>query len=546
MNDVSFPSRKNAIFVVLDSMRFDVASDPKSLAYIAPNIARLAKAGFVRRVVTNAQSTQFVMPSLFTLTYPLDYGGYNTGIQGRPKSFVEALRDQNYHTMLFATCNQLGLSNGYQRGFDVIGTTSDYRTLLEQRISRELQYWLDLWRKGEISELDFIDLLRRDFGALLESLSLALARHDKTIWPSALLKINRWIGERCGAELDLLRSDPIAVVRKLEKIAPGVYWRFLGITTVSPGRLFWARLIESAKWRSREWIAQQNVFPMLLLQHYQAIIGDVLKQVCGEIDKMRDRKWFLHLHVMDVHDCRAANRPLHVLGRLRFFGRWLSARQQGFTRRRFLYDSALMYVDECLGKILKHLERSGNLDQTLILVTGDHGLHYAESPRDKVPIGERMHYEDIEVPMILYGSSLCPSSNFGLLDSRAVTATFLRALSIDSHPSFAKADAFGDGLDVVISESCGSGASDLARRDIYFAVTGKTHKMFAVLVGGELRVTKLYDLRCDPRETENIVGMHGSELTVSMLGQRLFEERRELFRMRGIESLPQRFDFQVH
>lgn len=532
------PARKNAIFFVLDSMRYDVASDPQAFHSITPNIARLARAGFVRRVVTNAQSTQFVMPSLFTLTYPLDYGGYNTGILDRPKSFVEVLQDHGYRTCLFATCNQLGLSNGYQRGFDVVGTTSDYRTLLQQRISRGISYWLELWQKREMSDADFAAFLQRDFGALLRSLVSALEEHDKSTWPRRLLRINRWIGDRAQDELKLLKADPMVVAQKLKRIAPGVYWRFLGQRDAGSGHLMWARMLESVKWRSREWIGAQEAVPFLVLQHYQAIFGDIANRVCAAIDGMRDRAWFLHLHVMDAHDCRAINRPLHMLGRLRFFARWLSARRKGLTRRRFLYDSALMYADECFGKMISHLERTGQLDRTVILVTGDHGLQYAESPRTKPPIGERMHYEDIEVPLILFGAGPQAAAGQGLLDSRAVTSSLLRALAVGPHPSFAAAHAFGPGLDVVVSESCGSGASDLARRDIYFAVTGKTHKMFAILAGEKLIVTKLYDLRTDPREIRNVIADRDSKSAISTLVGRLFEERKELFWLRGLVAPP--------
>ncbi len=45
----------------------------------------------MRRAIANGQTTQFVPPSIFTQTYPLDHGGYNNGIRGRPQSFEEQL-----------------------------------------------------------------------------------------------------------------------------------------------------------------------------------------------------------------------------------------------------------------------------------------------------------------------------------------------------------------------------------------------------------------------------------------------------------------------
>jgi hypothetical protein len=528
--------RKNAIFFILDGMRYDIVQNPRALEYIAPNIARISAAGFVRKVVTNAQATQFVMPSLFTLTYPLDFGGYNDGIRERPKSFVELLRENGYRTHLFSTCNQMGMTNGYQRGFDVLGSTSDYRTQLEHRIARGISYWLDLWKKGEMTDAEIVAFLQRDFGGLLESLIDALRTHDKSIWPARLLRLNQRIGDRGHAELQLLKSDPMAVAHKLMRIAPAIYWHFLGERAVPQWKLFPLRVLYSIDWRTRKMLGAQLIFPFLRVGHYQAIFGEVVSRMAAALSSMPREPWFAHMHTMDLHDCRAINRPLHVLGRFRYFGRWLRARLRGLTKRRFLYESALMYADECLGQLLNGLERSGSLKNTIILITGDHGSQFAEGPRLKTAIGERMHYEDIEVPLILFGATPPSGSQQGLLDSRAVTATFLRALSIELHPSFAKTNAFGPGLDVVISESCGAGASDLKRRDIYFGVTGPTHRMFAMLKGDQFLVTRLFDLKSDPRETNNVVSRPENAPVIAALVRRLFEERVELFRLRGIEK----------
>ncbi len=111
-------TRRNAIFLLIDSMRFDVASDPESMRAITPNLARLAGLGFARQVVANAQSTQFVMPSLFSQSYPLDHGGYNNGIRERPASFVECLKDAGYQSHLVGAsakatrCDNDALSSG--------------------------------------------------------------------------------------------------------------------------------------------------------------------------------------------------------------------------------------------------------------------------------------------------------------------------------------------------------------------------------------------------------------------------------------------------
>lgn len=518
--------KMNALFLLIDALRYDVLSDPCARRFLVPNLARLAERGFVRRVVTNAQSTQFVMPSLFSLTYPLDYGGYNNGIRERPRSFVESLQAAGFETHLLASCNQLGVATGYGRGFDTIRTTSDFRVLLEQRIGRTLRY--ELSRKGDA---DAEDRVKREVILLLEGIEELIDHHDKSLWPPKLHCINNRVAKGCAAERALLDRDSKAVLAKLAGIAPGIYWRFLGDRTPSGVRLLWHRVLEALRWRTRRWIATQTVWPFLALSHFPVVFGDIIGPLCQLIEARADRRWFIHLHTMDVHDCRSVNRLGHLLGRLRFLPRWVVGRLTGRTNRRWLYDTALMYVDHLLGRVICSLERSGQMERTVVLVTGDHGLYYAESPRAKYDIGYRTHYEDLEVPLLLANAGRDPA-DAGMIDSMGVTATLLDALDVTFHQSFKGISALRGGRFGVVSENCGHGNADIARRDIYFTVTTETHKMMTVLRGADLNVEQLYDRRADPRETHNIVAEPDQRPIIEELSAFLRAERAEILALR--------------
>lgn len=527
---------KKALFLLIDALRYDVLADEAGREVLVPNLAKLAKHGFVRRVVANAQSTQFVMPSLFTQTYPLDHGGYNNGIRGRPKCFVESLKEAGYETHVMATCNQLGVTLGYDRGFDTIRTTTDYRTILEQRISRTLQYELKLWQSGETSEAEAIDLVQQEFGLLLDKLGKDEDAENKAIWPPKLRAINAQVAAQVGEERELLSRDPLSVMRKLLCIPPAIYRRFLGEKDPGGARLFFWRAIESVAWRTRKFAANRKFPPYVWLSQYACVAGEAVGPVRDFIMGSKETPWFIYMHVMDVHDCRAINRVGNVLYRFKYFPRWFQARIKGLTRRRFIYDAAVMYVDECLGKLFDALESSGQMDDVLILATGDHGFFYAQSPRStKLDLGFRTHYEDIEVPLMMYGAEKEPS-NTGLTDSMGVAATLLEALSVPPHQSFKGRSAFGPGRSAVISENCGSGNADISRRDIYFTVTTETHKMMVLLRGSTLSVERLFDLRQDPTEIRSLVGMPGHEdATRALLGY-LWDERGEILNMRGVCS----------
>ena len=77
-----------SILLVIDALRYDIISNKR----LFPTLYKIAKNGIFTKVVANACSTQFVLPSLFSLTYPLDNGGYNFGIRDRKESYVETIK----------------------------------------------------------------------------------------------------------------------------------------------------------------------------------------------------------------------------------------------------------------------------------------------------------------------------------------------------------------------------------------------------------------------------------------------------------------------
>ena len=83
--------------LIIDALRYDLFDNLKNSSFLYPTLTKLATKGHIRKVVTNAQSTQFVLPSLFSLTYPLDYGGYNFGIRTDSNHMLRALKIKNFN-----------------------------------------------------------------------------------------------------------------------------------------------------------------------------------------------------------------------------------------------------------------------------------------------------------------------------------------------------------------------------------------------------------------------------------------------------------------
>ena len=77
-----------------------------------------------------------MLPSLFSMTYPLDEG-YNYGIRYSVNLLtLKVLKKYNRNTILISSCNAMGIGTSFDRGFDEILTTFDFRLLIEQKINR--------------------------------------------------------------------------------------------------------------------------------------------------------------------------------------------------------------------------------------------------------------------------------------------------------------------------------------------------------------------------------------------------------------------------
>ncbi|WP_435156846.1 sulfatase [Haladaptatus sp. DFWS20] len=64
-----------------------------------------------------------------------------------------------------------------------------------------------------------------------------------------------------------------------------------------------------------------------------------------------------------------------------------------------LYDAAIEYVSDQLARILQTLRQTGVLDETLVIVTSDHGEMFGEFEQFGKP--ERMHDELLHVPLVV-------------------------------------------------------------------------------------------------------------------------------------------------
>ena len=527
---------KKSIFLIIDALRYDMIGNKN----LYPTLSKLAKNGVFKKVVANACSTQFVLPSIFSLTYPLDNGGYNFGIRDRKSSYVEAIKKKyKKKIIMISSCNAMGIGTSFDRGFDEILTTFDFRLLIEQKINRTLLYEIQLYEKREISESKLIKIIQKEFIITLDQLDKFYQKYDKSLWPKKLKKINKFIFENSKLEKKILLQNPKAVINKIKNIPGGVYWTTLGNINYLGYKYFFEKLKTALIWRSMKLIGKQRLWPFFFLTHYQVLFSEILNKICTKISNIKKDEWHIHMHIMDLHDARSASRFFHLLGRYKFFIPWLIEKIKGKTKHRFVYASSLMYIDNCVKVLLEHLKNEKILDDTLLFITADHGSDYAESPRKKVHIGERNHYEHVDIPLII-----SPNLNKNVIrpicDSMGMTATLLELLKVPLDKSYKGQSIFKNGKNFVISENAGSGNADLFRKDLYFTITTVEYKLMITLSYKKLIINKLYNIAKDPKELNNLYSIKKTTTSrdvITKLISNIYLERKDLFTIKGINSL---------
>ncbi len=514
--------KKNCIFLLLDSITFDAINNKKISSILFPNLHYLATKFNFKKCVSNSNCTQFVLPSLFSLSMPLDEGGYDYGIKNREIAFMEILKNEGYSTLIFSNCNQMGADNGYERGATENVNSFDYRLILEQKLNRVI---LSKYKKN-FDKKNRDDELLEDYKDLIVKIKNKIENVDILLWNKKLKKINFSIKNNIINEIQLLKKNPEIVKKRLLTINPASAWLFLGDEKLNSFKFYIKRLASAINWRFKHKISKSSL-PFTLLGHKTINITDNFNKFKDKINNLK-KPYFIYHHVMDLHDYENLNSISYLIKKLLNYPTWLKNTLNMHRKRKFFYDSTLMIVDTYIGKILKILDSN-----TILFITSDHGHRKSLKKQFKRSYitndyFNEMHGEDIEVPFISNTNLNEKINNENhLYDTISVSKKIFSTLNINLDNYLENKN---DNKKFIISEHAGRGAFNL-NKDLYFTLSNFKFRMIISFINNELFV-KFYDLIQDPDEINDISNDKNFENTVNEMFNYLKENRYDIIKLK--------------
>ncbi len=278
------------------------------------------------------------------------------------------------------------------------------------------------------------------------------------------------------------------------------------------------------------------------------------------IEAQGDGRWALYLHFLDTHTPYRVPYPAAALFRDPQYtgpvqidfgdvdgaqhGKYGAKDQEQVVA---LYDAALHFVDEHLGRLFDRLRARGVLDRTLVVVSADHGEELWD--HGSFFHGVSLYDEQLHVPLImrLPGGAHAGTTVTADVRSIDIVPTIADALGAPIAPEFQ-----GESLLPVIADPAQAASrEDFARASnqafpFRFALRTPAHKLIDTLhPAGEA----LFDLRADPHERTNLIDRPDMQPVAGDLRTRLARYRAPLwetgFQVRAVAASSDPVDLEI-
>lgn len=194
------------------------------------------------------------------------------------------------------------------------------------------------------------------------------------------------------------------------------------------------------------------------------------------------------------------------------------------------YDGGIAYLDMELGRLFDRLKESRLWDNTLIVVTSDHGEAFGD--RDLMEHGVSVYQDQVYVPLLMKFPCDCGECNSSKGSTRTEPVSSVDLLPTVLDVVSIKVPTQSDGVSLArpIAERAIYSESyprrDLTKSNRFRRVERAVMMDHWKLVSSTAGKCELYDLDADPVETRNVCGIEESLARVLMRNVRSWTNRR--------------------
>ena len=511
-------SKKNVILLSIDSLRFDRLGFGGHKPSPSPNIDRLMASGLsLTQCFATGCPTQFSMPGLHTSTLPLDQGGYNLGIRNRGMTLAEIFKESGYKTCALISGLALGRMYGYDKGFDDFFSFFDLQFFPKGFRNLYLRSIREGFKLQKIPLGACVEMLAPVLPEFLSEFKVFCLEKQKEVDAGNVLLspiIHGWdfglIVKAVESDQARLKSDPEGYVKSLlmkkEHESPFNFIPY-GTEPIEAQRDVQVRIAD-------QFFQQGGYGASRVSGSY------IMSNALNWIGTNKANPFFVWVHLIDVHDrCftsfdaptseNAINEE--IAGHTEFYSKFMELRDEYVGSPP--YDFSLRYVDQNVGRLFSFLVGEGLVDNTLLVLTSDHGHLSAEWPvRQKIDIVD-FFTELYHVPTVFLHPEIEARRIEGLTSTLDIGPTLLDFAGLPIPSEF-----LGTAVnrpewkerEYVLMEHLGRGPCNFQLKPIHVCVRSKTQKAVCVAPppadGKPPFVRELYDLRKDPYEMKNLAG----------------------------------------
>lgn len=224
----------------------------------------------------------------------------------------------------------------------------------------------------------------------------------------------------------------------------------------------------------------------------------------------RQRPSFFLFHLMSPHILGFKQDEFRVYNPSEIEADWDLLLTQKFDRQTVVnnYDNSVLQSDAIIKKIFETLEQKQYLQNSIVIITGDHG----ESLGERGDYGHiwRLYQEQIRIPLLIYDSSALGYRNLEYATQIDIPPTITDRLRLPAPPCW-------EGVSLLTQDARSQSVHQTTIKPPCFGIIRRADEhLFKYIYCSLGNREELYDLRNDPNELRNLINEANPSLLQNM------------------------------